>query len=151
MTERHKAKLAAYLVLLRVKLGWTEILLHKRNVGTDFHPGEYALPSGHVEAGESITHAIVREAKEEANIIPIDPRMDHVSYRNENDHFTVDFFFTAYEYIGEIKNNEPDKCIELEWFRINKLPENTAPYIREALKHVLNLYKCDHFSEYGWS
>lgn len=149
---RYKSKVAVYLVLFRDTyeksvLTLREILLHLRNVKSDFHPNEYSLPAGHVEEGESVSAALFRESLEEINVIPFNPAMFHVSYRKENGYTAVDFFFIANRYSREINNNEPDKCAELKWCDINKLPPNTAPYIAKAIE---NLKAGNMFGEYGW-
>ena len=46
-----------------------------------------------------------------------------------------------------IKNNEPNKCDDLKWFDINNLPENTIPYIKEAINNYNKKIK---FSLFGW-
>ena len=45
----------------------------------------------------------------------------------------VDFFLNCDTWAGEIINNEPDKCDELKWVTIDRLPENTIPYVVTAL------------------
>lgn len=60
MTERFKPFCAVFLVLERKD----EVLLQRRN-GTGWMDGYYSLPSGHPEDGETMTQAMIREAKEE--------------------------------------------------------------------------------------
>jgi 8-oxo-dGTP diphosphatase len=46
-------------------------------------------------------------------------------------------FFGAARWRGEIKNLEPDKCRDLEWFSLDELPEAMVPYARTALEAAL--------------
>jgi 8-oxo-dGTP pyrophosphatase MutT (NUDIX family) len=81
----------------------------------------------------------VREAKEEIDIIidKKDIELVHVMHRlasSDNDE-RLDFFFTCREFEGEVKNLEPKKCDDLSWFSLQELPENTIPYIRDAIEN----------------
>jgi hypothetical protein len=53
----------------------------------------------------------------------------------------------VYAWSGEITNTEPDKCDDLSWFKLDALPENTIPYIRQALEAHKNNIK---YTEFGW-
>jgi 8-oxo-dGTP diphosphatase len=44
-------------------------------------------------------------------------------------------------------NLEPHKCDHLDWFPLDAWPEETIPYIREALEHVLAGRP---YSDFGW-
>ena len=46
----------------------------------------------------------------------------------------LDFFFAPAAWQGEITNMEPHKCNDLRWFPLDALPDNTIPYIREAIR-----------------
>ena len=37
------------------------------------------------------------------------------------------FVFSVNKYKGILINNEPEKCKELKWFEVEKLPENIIP------------------------
>lgn len=68
MKQREGSQLAVFLVLTRIIDGNKEVLLQKR-INTGYMDGKYdAACSGHVEKGESVSMAVVREAKEEINI-----------------------------------------------------------------------------------
>jgi len=53
----------------------------------------------------------------------------------------------AKKWSGEIKIGEPDRIDELEWFSLDRLPDNTLPYIKTVLE---NYKKGIAFSEAGW-
>jgi ADP-ribose pyrophosphatase YjhB (NUDIX family) len=110
--------------------------------------GNYSLPAGHLEDNESITEALIREVKEEINIVlkPADTSLVHVMHRKEED-IRIDLFFTVSKYQGKPRNEEPDKCDDLSWFSLGKLPSNTLPYINQAIKkYKQNII----YSEIGW-
>ena len=49
----------------------------------------------------------------------------------------------SYNYSGEIKNLEPEKCKEIKWIDINNLPENTIKGIKNKIINVYNnVYYC---------
>jgi 8-oxo-dGTP pyrophosphatase MutT (NUDIX family) len=77
-----------------------------------------ASPSGHLEQGESIVAAAVRETLEETGIA-LDPQaLRHavsVHQRNPGGHARVGFAFEPASWSGEPANTEPHKHSELVW------------------------------------
>jgi len=122
------------------------LLLRRHNTG--YEDGNYGLPAGHVENNESITSATCREIEEElgVNLKPQDIKLVHVMHRKEKD-IRVDLFFLIKNWKTEPKNTEPEKCDDLQWFSIDKLPTNTIPYIKRAIQNY-TLKKF--YSEIGW-
>ena len=141
--ERLKAILAVYLIVRKED----KTLLYLRQ-NTGYCDGMYSLIAGHVEQGESLTEAIIREAKEEADIdISLKNLKPLCSMYRLSDSERVDFFFELVGWQGKIINKEPDKCTELRFFDINNLPENTIDYVKVALeKSFQGIAICD----YGW-
>lgn len=125
-----------------------------RRFNTGYEDGNYSFIAGHLDGKESFTQTIIREAKEEAGVTvkPKDIKVAHVMNRYviKNDfglRERIDIFFVAKKWQGEIKNMEPNKCDDLSWFSINKLPKNTIPYIKEV---VNNIKKKTYYSEFGY-
>lgn len=142
--KRHQNVPASYIVLMRGK----RVMLQRR-CNTGFEDGKYGLISGHVDKGETFTHALIREAAEEAGITLRSGDLDvaHVMHRKSCESERVDVFFVARSWQGEPKNMEPHKCDDMSWFNIDKLPNNTITYIKFALWQIKNKI---FYSEYGW-
>lgn len=104
--------------------------------------------SGHLESGETLAHATVREAYEEIGITikEEDLKMIALIHPYEDDYINVFFTATSYEGVPTIK--EPNKCGDLNWFNINELPDNTIIRIRNVLENVKRgiIYDDDNFT-----
>ena len=85
---------AVYLILVKN----SKILLLKRQ-NTGYEDGNYSFIAGHVDGNESLTQALIREAKEEAGVTlnPQNIKHVHTMHRHTNnvEDERLDFFFTA--------------------------------------------------------
>lgn len=124
-----------------------QILLLRR-FNTGFEDGNYSVPAGHLDGGETVRMAAIREASEEIGIqIEIeDITFATVMHRKSNDE-RVDFFVHVKAWEGEPFNAEPEKCDDLRWYELEMLPENTIPYVRKAIQNYL---EGGPFDEFGW-
>ena len=115
-----------------------QILLLRR-FNTGFRDGEYSVPAGHLDGGETVMDAATREAEEEVGvkIKESDMTFSNVMHRIEDDE-RVDFFVQVHQWQGEPFNAEPDKCDDLRWVAIDTLPANIIPYVKQALENHLN-------------
>ena len=140
---RNKFPIAVHIFFLRE----AEILLLRR-FNTGYEDGNYSVVAGHVDAGETVTQAAVREVMEEAGVVidSKDLQIVHVMNRKSNDE-RVDFFMAVRQWSGEVVNMEPDKCDDLSWHPIASLPENTVPYVRRGIECFQNGI---FYSEFGW-
>ena len=124
------------------------LLLLRKNITSD---GFYSVVAGHLDGKETVTQAIIREAKEEAgvDINSNDFEIKTVchSYSKHNDREFIQFYAICKKWDGKLVNNEPDKCGELNFFPINSLPENMVPYVRDGIEKTLSGIN---FYEYGW-
>lgn len=137
-----------------------DILLSRR-ANTGYYDGWWSVPAGHIEPGEPATTAMIREAHEEIGITILDPdvlTLGHIMHRRSVDtdctnSERVDFFYTLPCWLyngndfGEPVNREPRKCDRLGWFPINALPQDTVPYVRDAITFS---YHGRVYSESGW-
>lgn len=128
------------------------LLLRRFNTG--FEDGNYSVPAGHLDGGETVRMAAAREAHEEVGVhINVnDIAFATVTHRKSEDTLSgtgerVDFFVHIKSWDGEPFNAEPEKCDELRWFALDALPENTIPYVKSAIR---NYRENIPFEEFGW-
>jgi ADP-ribose pyrophosphatase YjhB (NUDIX family) len=136
--------MASHLILLE-----DSNILMLRRFNTGYEDGNYSVIAGHVSSDESFTQAIVREAKEEANIEIeyINLQVLHVMHRRKVDEVRIDVFIKANKWKNEPTNMEPNKCDDLRWFPIQNPPKNVVPYIKFAIECI---NRNEFYSEFGW-
>ena len=127
---------AAYVFLLR----GAEVLLQLRQ-NTGYRDGHWAAAAaGHVEHGESVLAAAVREAEEEIGVVPTDlaplTTMHRTHANGQAIDERVDFFFTTRTWTGEPRLRETAKAADLGWFPLDALPEPVVPHERFVLEHL---------------
>jgi 8-oxo-dGTP diphosphatase len=120
-------------------VGRNKKVLLLRRANTGWLDGWYDLPAGHLEDQEKLKAGAARELKEETGIIVAvkDLRLAHVyqnHHRPENPHYG--FIFQASKWRGKPKIVEPDKCADMGFFALDKLPPKLTPYVREALENL---------------
>ena len=124
-------------------------ILLLRRFNTGYEDGKYSVIAGHLDGGEDIFTAMIREASEEADIEieRADLRIVQVMHRKSPSDERIDYFFECRKWRSTLRNAEPGKCDELRWVDIEKLPENTIGYIAEAVR---NYRQCVPFTLFGW-
>lgn len=123
-------------------------ILLARRYQTGYMDGHYSVPAGHLDGGETVLQAAVREAREEI-ALDLDPEAISfacVLHRREGDE-RIDFFVRVNAWRGQPVNAEPHKCDELRWVKVNALPGNLIPYVRQGIQNAL---LGTTFQEYGW-
>ena len=143
-TNDRFALVVAVHVLLRRE---NEVLLLRRS-NTGYEDGKMSLVAGHLDGGETVLEAAVREVSEEAGVAVdvADLRVVHVAHRWAG-HERIDFFLETYRWVGEPGNAEPHKCSELVWCPVDDLPSDTIGYISTAMEHI---QAGTSFSVIGW-
>ncbi|MEU6562649.1 NUDIX hydrolase [Nocardia nova] len=145
MADRYRCIVDVHLVLIRDgKLLWS------RRSNSGYADGRLGLVSGHLEEGEDVVDAALREANEEIGIRlrRADLTCAHVvHHRNGSDTARVGFFFRADRWDGDIVNREPHKCSELVWREISDIPADAVPYPAAAVRQILAGAS---FSTHGW-
>lgn len=128
MASGYSPSVAVY-VIVRNPAG--EILLHQR-ANTGFLDGYWDFPSGHVEPGEGIRQAAVRELAEEAGLQAdvADLHLVHVN-QNELDMPYMGFTFLASKWQGEPTIMEPEKCSGMAFFAPDALPAKCSLSVRQ--------------------
>lgn len=142
--ERFKLISAVHIFLIRDN----KVLLLRR-FNTGYEDGHYSVPAGHIDGGESIKSAAIREAEEECGIriMPADLEVAGVMHRRSQDE-RIDFFLMATRWDGMVTNAEPHKCDDLSWYALSHLPDKVIPYVKHALD---NCRQGNWFMEYGWT
>ena len=99
--------------------------------------GYWGFVGGHLDGNEQIVSAAIREAKEEVgvDISPENLNLKTICHSNKGKEY-LQFYFECYKWSGEIENKEPHKCERLEWCNWNEVPQNTCPYLKEAIGKI---------------
>lgn len=125
----------AYPSVYGVLMKENKVLLMKRQ-NTCFRNGFYSIPGGRVDDLEPPSKSIIREMKEEVNLNlrEEDVNIMRIQHRISNGYACMDFFFLIENFNeNDIHINEPEKCEELKWFELDKLPENTITHVKESI------------------
>lgn len=131
---------AVYVVLRRRRHGRREVLLQFRE-GTGFMDQHWACgAAGHVEAGESVFAAAVREVREElavqigaADLVPL--VVVHRRHEDEApDNQRIDVFFACERWDGDPAIQEAHKAGGLDWFPLDELPDPVVPHEARVLR-----------------
>lgn len=100
--------------------------------------GFYMFPGGHVDEGEALTTAAVRELKEEL-AITVSPK-DLAFALVEPTPTHINFFFRVKAFQGTLQNNEPQKHSALAF--LSPDAPDIHPFTR---REILALQKGEHF------
>lgn len=124
-------RLAVYVVLRE----GSDVMFMLRS-GTGYRDGQYGLPSGKVEQGESLIDAARREVVEETGLALRANQLilGHVMERVTTTGRWIDWFFVADEWDGQPTNREPWKCGGFAWLRPDH--ETISDYVRLALRAI---------------
>ena len=114
-----------------------QVLLLLRT-GTGYRDGEWGLPSGKVEPGETYAEAAARELQEETGLEAPDARalrLVHVVERVTATGVWLGIFFHL-DVDGDPVNREPHKHGDIGWFDPSALPRRTSDYVAHAVDAI---------------
>jgi 8-oxo-dGTP pyrophosphatase MutT (NUDIX family) len=127
------------------------LLLTQRR-GSDEFAQRWHLPSGKLDAGEPITAAAAREAREEIGVVidPADLRVVHVTHvAGSGPEPRRGVFLHAGRGEGEPYNAEPEKCSAVQWFPVDQLGDlDIIEYPAVGIDAFLS--GSASYSEHGW-
>lgn len=116
-------------IIVRNKEG--EILLSKRSKEIGF--GEWELPGGHLEFGETFEQCVRRECREELGIEVKVSNLVSVAPNFIQDNHYIVFVFLSSSFVGVPENKEPEVHSDMKWFPEDQLPENLFVASKNAL------------------
>ena len=132
--QRHRMAVAAHLVLQNDR----GEMLFLRRANTGYADGQWSIPAGHVEQGETLAHACCREVSEEIGIKLDTSDVTCVLVQHKHDldgEERIDVFFLAA--LPEAQSpeiREPHCCDALCWGDMSSPPEPTVAYVAHALR-----------------
>jgi len=116
-----------------------EVLLLKRGKKSKNEVGWWCKPGGTIDIGETAIKAMEREIKEETGIKikiwGLLPHTDHIIFK-ESQHWIAINFLANWKG-GKLKIMEPEKCDEIKWFNIKRLPKKLTKTTKEPIKNFL--------------
>lgn len=121
-------------VHLLLQRGDGAVLFSQRRGG--YGDGEWHVPAGKLEAGESLEAAAIREAKEELGVTirAADLQLVHTAHAATAKEPRLGFFFHVHRWTGAPTNQEPDKCHQLTWGYLDELPDPFLSGVDQALR-----------------
>jgi ADP-ribose pyrophosphatase YjhB (NUDIX family) len=116
-------------------------VLFVRRANTGYADGQWSVPAGHVDAGETLIEASIRETAEELAIDLAESEVRPVLVQHKRDsdgEERIDFFFAASLPDGQTPViAEPHKCDGLDWAPMGTPPEPLVEYVGAALAAVV--------------
>jgi len=109
----------------------------------------FALPGGHIEPGESIVSAVVREMQEETGLTVLDPvlcgvkQFPRVGESYEAGRYLV-FLFRATRFSGTLRSSDEG---QMHWIRADKLQEVN---LVDDLEEMLRVMRAEDLSEFQY-
>lgn len=111
------------------------LLGQRKNTSGD---GDWGLPGGHLEFGESLIFGANRELQEETGITAKNLIfLSMVNDPNPEYHY-LHLCFLSNDFDGEPKVMEPDKCYSWQWFDLNSLPPNIFVGHKKSIKAFID-------------
>lgn len=104
----------------------------------------YTLPGGHVEAGESIVAAVVREMQEETGLTVLNPKLCGVKQFPTKEGRYIVFLFCADRFEGEVVSSDEG---EMHWVKKTEL--SSVPLVNDFDK-LLKVMLEDDLSEFQY-
>ena len=97
--------------MLLVRCG--KVLAEIRKANDDFGAGATWIPGGHIEKGETIEHAFLRETKEEFGVSPLEYTfLCKLPWKNKGKSYLI-HYFVCKKWKGKIKNKEAARLVWL--------------------------------------
>lgn len=131
MSDRVSFKAAVFIIVYDAE---GRVLLQRRE-NTGYMDGYYDFPSGHIELGESMPTAAVRELAEETGLTVAeeDLRLVHLNQNIIGDYY-LNYHFEAVKWKGVPVIGEPDRCSDVQFFPVDALPPKCTVSVRDIAR-----------------
>lgn len=121
------------------------LLLHDKNrilliKQTPENGGKFTMIGGRIEESEFARTTLVREAKEEMDIM-IDPKnlqLGHVLHKKDSQNTRIILYFKSLIWEGIPRNLEPEKFELVDWYNFENLPKGLSKTALYILKRYRN-------------
>lgn len=144
--QRYALNASVFVVVCR---GDHVLLLRRANTG--WKDGQWSLPAGSHDGGETLEQSAARELREETGLDahPHDMRLIHLLHARAGDNGGewLGAFFLATHWQGDAVISEPAKHDGLDWFPLDALPDELIAYTRQGLRLGL---QGTAYSSFGW-
>jgi mutator protein MutT len=120
------------------------VFLARRGPQAKNERGLWEFPGGSVEFGERLADALIREMREEFDIeIGVGDLLDIVDHilPKEGQHWVSPTFICTIA-SGEPVIREPEKCAEIGWFSLDRVPDDLTLITRANLEHYRQRLDC---------
>lgn len=131
MSERHLTCTAVF-VILEQEDGKVFFL---RRANTGWADGLLTVPAGHVDKGDTIRQAAVKEVREEAGVEVKEEDLEFVHVDYQRDRY-VDFYFKARTWEGTPYVGEPNLSSEALWIEKDNLPDDVIPQLKNMFTQI---------------
>lgn len=140
MSERHLTRTAVFVILER-----DNKVFFLRRANTGWADGMLNIPAGHVDKGDFVKEAAIKETKEEAcvDVRAEDLEFVHVDYIRDE---YINFYFKARKWTGEPALGEPHLASEALWIDKHNLPDDVTPQLKQLFRHMTT---GSYFSEFS--
>ncbi|MBI4836689.1 MAG: NUDIX domain-containing protein [Candidatus Abawacabacteria bacterium] len=133
------------------KIGVQDFVINKKGqllMGLRKDPydkGNWGLPGGHLDVGETLEECAIRELEEESGIIATHALQfayveQPITLSNKH-YLHFGYLIKDFDESIPLINGEPDDVDHWEWFDLNNMPHNLAPTQREMILKFLKLNK----------
>lgn len=126
-----------------------QVLLQKRSADKRFNPNKWALCAGHVDAGESLDVAMLREIKEEIGLDVREQELHHFGERafaiRDSDSHVTYFYYVKSNLAAEDFKIQESELSEVKWFDIDDVinmieqDDESIVFSQERLKQFKQL------------
>ncbi|NUN11703.1 NUDIX domain-containing protein [Candidatus Micrarchaeota archaeon] len=119
-------------VVVAVIISDNRVLVEKRRDDDEHSPGQYRFPSGHVEEGEHLEHALKREVLEELGVKVADYKKIHQAFYKGRDSVDRKLHYFIVKIAGELTEDS-----HLSWFSRKDADKMSFDEDRDLIKYYL--------------